>query len=91
MADAQIIIIPAVLSTKQCYDYCGGQPVFEELHAKHGDLVRPVRTTERGDSYYRRVSIDAALAIAEQAGTLINPAAAERKLLIKTKQARRFK
>lgn len=91
MADASVIIIPGVLTTKQCYDYCGGEPTFQDLLIHHGDILKPLRITERGDSYYRRVTIDAALSIAEQAGTLLHPdGRTKRELSIKTKQRRRF-
>jgi hypothetical protein len=83
---------PAVLTTKQCYDYCGGEPTFEELLIHHSDVLKPLRITERGDTSYRRVTVDAALAIAENQGTLRNAEGTiKRNLLLKTKQARRFK
>lgn len=62
---------PAVLSSKLAHAYCGGRPAFEELLAKHGDILVPLRRTERGDTSYRRATIDAALAVAEQSQTLV--------------------
>ena len=91
MADPSVIIIPAVLTTKQCYDYCGGEPAFEELLIHHGDILKPFRITERGDTSYRRITVDAALAIAESQGTLCNAeGTTKRNLSLKKKQARRF-
>jgi hypothetical protein len=66
-----VILMPAVLAAKQCYDYCGGQPIFEELLAAHGDMLKPCRTTPRGDAFYRRATLDATIAVAEAQGTLI--------------------
>lgn len=65
------LIQPAILSTKECHEYCGGRLVFEELLIAHGDVLRPVRTTPRGDSYYRRQTVDLAITQAEITGTLI--------------------
>lgn len=85
-----VIMIPAVLSTKQCFDYCGGQPLFEELLEKHGDILKPVRTTPRGDRYFRRATVDAALIVAEQAESLIARPDREAKRVVKQKNSRRF-
>ena len=83
-----LILIPAVLSTKQCHDYVGGSRLWEELITAHGDILRPVRTVPRGDSFWRRESVDGALRIAESAGSLIS---GDTQPPILTKQARRFK
>lgn len=85
-----VILMPAVLSTKQCFDYCGGQPLFKELLAKHGDILKPTRTTERGDSFYRRESVDAALRIAEAQGSLLAQPD-DQPAPVLEKQGRRFK
>lgn len=88
-----VILMPAILSTKQCFDYCGGQPIFKELLASHSDILRPTRTTERGDSFYRRESVDTALRIAEAQGTLIaeGQETADRPAPVLEKKGRRFK
>jgi hypothetical protein len=85
-----VFIIPAVLSTKQCYDYVGGSRIWDELIAAHGDILKPIRTVPRGDSFWRRESIDGALCIAEGSRSLI-AAPAEPKPGILARQDRRFK
>lgn len=67
-----IILIPAVLSTKQCHDYVGGSRIWAELIAKHAAIIKPFRTLKRGDSHYLRKTVDAALFAAEMEGTLVN-------------------
>lgn len=79
MSEATIILMPAGLPTKSCYDYCGGQPAFEDLLEKYPHIVKPWRRTPRGDSIYRRVALDAAMAVAEADGTLIQPLLKPRK------------
>jgi hypothetical protein len=85
-----VFIIPAVLSTKQCHDYVGGSRLWEELIAAHGDILRPVRTVPRGDSFYRRETVDRALILAEATGSLLAPVTAASPPILK-RQARRFK
>lgn len=84
------ILIPAVLSTKQCHDYVGGSRIWEELIAKHPDQVKPLRTLPRGDSFYRRETIDHALKLAEATGSLIQNGDEEKPLILK-RDGRRFK
>ncbi len=88
MSEATIILMPSGLPTKACYDYCGGQPVFEELLDKYPNIIKPFRQTPRGDMTYRRVTIDTAMAIAESEGTLIQPLLKPKKIL--KKKSRRF-
>lgn len=83
------ILIPAILSTKQCHDYVGGPRIWEELMATHGDVIKPLRTLPRGDSWYRRETIDKVLLLAEASGSLIQDG--ERRPLILPRQGRRFK
>lgn len=71
----QILISPAVLSAKNCHAYVGGKPIFDELLAKHPDILKPFRRTTRGDTFYRTKTVDAAIAVAEAAGTLLKPKA----------------
>jgi len=65
------ILIPAILSTKQCHDYVGGRLFWEELLAAHSDQLRPTRTVPRGDAFWRRESIDQVLRLAEASGSLL--------------------
>lgn len=83
MSEATIILMPAALPTKACYDYCGGQLVFEELLEAYPEIIKPLRQTPRGDTIYRRVNIDAAMAVAEAEGTLIQPLLKPKKVLKK--------
>lgn len=66
------ILIPAVLSTKQCHDYVGGSRIWEELQRHHGDKIKPLRTLPRGDSHYLRQTVDNALMLAEASGSLVH-------------------
>jgi hypothetical protein len=63
-------MIPAVLSTKKAHEYCGGRPIWEELTRAYPKL-RPLRTTLRGDAYWRRETIDHFISLAEMEGKLI--------------------
>lgn len=85
-----IFIIPAVLSTKQCHDYVGGSALWAELLAAHSDILKPIRTLPRGDSFWRRETVDGALRVAEATGSLIAPTAPSRIPILK-RQGRRFK
>ncbi len=85
-------LIPAVLSTKQGHDYVGGQRIWLELIAAHSDILKPLRTCPRGDAYWRRATIDAALTIAQQSGSLIaNPEPEDRITPALIRSGRRFK
>lgn len=66
-----IILQPGGLSTKQAHDYVGGLGVFEDLLKHHPDIVKPFRTLERGDRFYRRECLDQAMLFAENMGTLV--------------------
>ena len=85
-----LILIPAVLSTKQCHDYVGGRLIWEELLASHPEHLRPIRTVPRGDAFYRRETVDHALRLAEVTGSLL-AGGREPKLPVLTRQGRRFK
>jgi len=85
-----VIIIPAVLSSKAAYDYVT-EAVFHGLLEHHSDILKPVRTVKRGDAYYRRVDIDAALEIALHSGTLIYKEQTRTCIPIKRKNRLRFK
>lgn len=64
------ILIPAILSTKQCHDYVGGRLCWEALLDAHSDQIKPFRTLPRGDAFWRRESVDHILRLAEAAGSL---------------------
>lgn len=53
------------MPTKVAHDYVGGRTVFEDLKKFYPELVRPFRRTPRGDEYYRKEVLDAAMAAAE--------------------------
>ena len=84
------ILIPAVLSTKQCHDYVGGRNCWEELIQAHGDQIKPTRTVPRGDSFWLRESVDFILKLAEETGSLISPRADGISPILK-RAGRRFK
>jgi len=66
------LIIPAVLKTKEAQEYVGGRPVWEDLVKHYGATLKPFRSTaERGNSYYRRETIDKVLLLAEVEGKLV--------------------
>ena len=85
------ILIPAVLSTKQCHDYVGGSRIWQELIAAHPSELKPLRTLPRGDSFYRRETVDQALRLAEAQGTLISHEENPETLPILKRHGRRFK
>lgn len=70
---AQLPDWPAVLSTEAAKAYVGGRVNFDLLIEHHGKTLVPFRRTPRGDSWYRRDTIDAALAEAESMQTLVAP------------------
>lgn len=84
------ILIPAILTTKQCHDYVGGRLFWEELLAAHSDMLQPTRTLPRGDSFWRRESVDDVLRLAEARGTLRSSSEPERPPIL-TRQGRRYK
>ncbi len=64
-------ITPAVLSSRECHDYVGGRNIFLELRALYSDrLLKPMRTTPRGDASWLRETVDAALRLAHSEGAL---------------------
>jgi len=85
-----LLLIPAVLTTKQCHDYVGGSRLWEELISAHSDILKPVRTVPRGDSFWRRETVDTALRLAEATGSLL-AGVREPILPTLTRQGRRFK
>jgi hypothetical protein len=64
---------PAVLKEKLATRYVGGEPFWKELLAAYPERLKPIRRSKiRGDSYYRRQSIDDALILAEADGCLVH-------------------
>ena len=63
-------MIPAVLSTSECYDYVGGRPIFEELQSLYGSVLKPLRTTPRGDQTWLRETVESVLRTAYSEGSL---------------------
>ena len=62
---------PAVLSTAECHHYVGGRPIFEELLAVYGTkILKPLRTTPRGDQTWLREVVEATLRCANSEGIL---------------------
>jgi hypothetical protein len=62
--------------------------VWDELLAAHSDILRPIRTVPRGDSFWRRKTIDEALIVAEEKGSLLAPPNDQRKSVLKRKGRR---
>ena len=62
----------AVLSTKECHEYVGGQPIWMELKAAMPDLLKPIRRTPQGWEYYLVSTVDTALRVAHINGTLVH-------------------
>jgi hypothetical protein len=86
-----IFLVPAVLTTKQCHDYVGGSRVWDELLAAHSDILKPFRTTPRGDSFWRRETVDTSLRVAEKANSLIHQPPHDHQPAVLIRQGRRFK
>ena len=65
------LLIPAILKCKVAHEYVGGVEVWKDLIAHYGDKLQPIRQTQRGDSYFRRETIDKVIQLAEIEGKLI--------------------
>jgi len=85
------ILIPAILSTKQCHDYVGGRLCWEDLLRAHGEHIKPFRTLPRGDAFWRRESVDHILRLAENSGSLRHAPASEPVSPVLKRNGRRFK
>ncbi len=75
MQDDRILITtwPAALKEKLAIQYVGGAPFWEELLKTYPDRLRPVRRSKvRGDSLYRRQTIDDVLMLAEAEQKLVH-------------------
>jgi hypothetical protein len=68
------LLIPAILKTKEAHLYVGGVEVWKDLVKHYAEKLKPIRTTQRGDSYFRTATIDHVIVLAEMEGKLIfNP------------------
>lgn len=66
-----LLIIPSILKTKDAHLYVGGVEVWKDLVRHYAEHLKPIRTTQRGDSYFRRETIDKVVMLAEVEGKLI--------------------
>lgn len=62
----------AVLAQKECHDFVGGRPVWEELKAAHPDILKPFRKTKQGWEYYLVTTVETALKAAQMSRSLIH-------------------
>ena len=65
------LIIPTILKCKDAHLYVGGVEVWKDLINHYGALIKPIRRTQRGDTYYRRETIDKVVAMAEMEGKML--------------------
>jgi hypothetical protein len=61
---------PAVIKTKDAHKYVGCQPLWVRLREQYGDILLPIRETQRGDQYWLVEQIDHVLKLAQAEGTL---------------------
>jgi hypothetical protein len=64
----------AVLAQKECHEYVGGRPAWEELKRAHPEILVPFRKTSQGWEYYLVEVVDRALKAAQLSGSLIHKA-----------------
>lgn len=62
----------AVLAQKECHDFVGGRPVWEELKAAHPEILKPFRRTKQGWEYYLVTTVETALRAAHLSRSLIH-------------------
>jgi hypothetical protein len=55
---------PAVLSTRETWEYVGGRPFFELLAKDYPKILVPIRRLASGKTQYLRKSVDTALSAA---------------------------
>ena len=65
------LLIPSILKTKDAHCYVGGVEVWKDLMAHYAAYIKPIRTTPRGDSYFRRETIDKVVVMAEMEGKMV--------------------
>ncbi|MES2995873.1 MAG: hypothetical protein V4733_03595 [Verrucomicrobiota bacterium] len=71
---------PAILATKECHDYVGGRPIWEELIRIYGSGRRATlapfrRTAAQGKEYWLREVVDDVLRRAQLESALVAPKA----------------
>lgn len=66
-----LLILPAILKSKDAHIYVGGVEVWKDLVTHYADKLRPIRRTQRGDTYYAVRTIDHVVALAEMEGKLL--------------------
>ena len=62
----------AVLAQKECHDYVGGRPIWEELKRAHPEILTPFRKTTQGWEYYLVEVVIVALKAAQMSRSLIH-------------------
>jgi len=62
----------AVLAQKECHEYVGGRPAWEELKRAHPEILKPFRKTSQGWEYYLVDVVDSALKAAQMSRSLIH-------------------
>lgn len=62
----------AVLAQKECHDFVGGRPIWEELKRAHPEILIPFRRTTQGWEYYLVEVVLVALKAAQMSGSLIH-------------------
>lgn len=62
----------AVLAQKECHDFVGGRPIWEELKRAHPEILIPFRKTQQGWEYYLVEVVLVALKAAQMSGSLIH-------------------
>jgi len=62
----------AVLAQKECHDFVGGRPIWEELKRAHPEILIPFRKTTQGWEYYLVEVVIVALKAAQMSGSLIH-------------------
>ena len=61
----------AVLSTKECYKFCGSETIFEELEAIYGSkFLKPLRTMPNYSRSWSRTVVETVIAVAHSEGVL---------------------
>ena len=65
------LLIPTILKCKDAHLYVGGVEVWKDLIKHYAEHLKPIRRTQRGDTYYRRETIDKVVALAEMEGKML--------------------
>jgi hypothetical protein len=80
------LIIPTILKCKDAHLYVGGVEVWKDLIKHYGEHLKPIRRTLRGDTYYRRETIDKVVNLAEMEGKMLFDAEAAGELPDKSRK-----